>query len=291
MHEFIGQYQLAASLSLIVLLYLCRWIIVHQLRKRPTDEENIAQRWINSVNNATNAFIVIGLIVIWLTELRYAALSIAAFTVALVIATREMIQCLVGSVYLASSRSFAVGDWVKIGAQSGEVVASDWLSTTLLEVDLETRSYGYTGRTINVPNNQFVNNNFQNLNFMRRYVAHSFSITREEENVNVLDIKDYIIDKANYYCEPFEEVAIRYNALIEKRLGVCITGPEPSLRLSTTHTGKNTFAITIFCPTDEAVTIEQKLTDDFFRYWYQALEKHRRDTKHHKPKQKRNEES
>lgn len=290
MHDLIGEYQLAASFALIVLMYCGRWIIVHHLRKRPIDEEKIPQRWINSVNNASNAFIVIGLIVIWLTELRYAALSIAAFTVALVIATREMIQCLVGSLYLASSKSFVVGDWIKVGHHSGEVVASDWLSTTLLEVDLETQSYGYTGRTLNVPNNQFVGNSFQNLNFMRRYVAHSFAITREEEEVNILDVKGYILDKAKHYCEPFEEVASRYNALIEKRLGVSIIGPEPSLRLSTNNLGKNVFSITIFCPTDEAVTIEQKLTEDFFRYWYQALDQHRRDHAWSKAKNKTEEE-
>lgn len=290
MHELIGEYQLAASLSLIVVIYLCRLVIVHQLQKQPTDEEKIPQRWINSVKNASNAFIVIGLIIIWLTELRYAALSIAAFTVALVIATREIIQCLVGSLYLASSRSFVVGDWIKIGAHSGEVVASDWLSTTLLEVDLESQSYGYTGRTLNVPKNQFITHSFQNLNFMRRYVAHSFSITREEEGINILDVKKHILDKAKHYCEPFEEVATRYNALIEKRLGVGITGPDPSLRLSTTGAGKNVFSVTIFCPTDEAVTIEQKLTEDFFRYWYQAIDNHRRDNKNYKPKKSRNED-
>ncbi len=273
MNELITENKLFASVVLIVGALIVRWLFVHYLSKRPLDEEKLPRRWINSVKNAANLLIVIGLIIIWLSELRFMALSIAAFVVALVIATREFIQCILGSLYMASSRIFVVGDWVRIGAHCGEVTRSDWLSTTLLEVDMESKSYGYTGRSLVVPNNQFLTSTVENLNFMRRYIAHTFSIIREADRVNVFTAKDLILGKAREYSASYCDVAERYNGLIEKRLGVSISGPEASVRITTTDFGKNVFEVTVFCPTHEAVSLEQRLTEDFMNYWYGEIVK------------------
>lgn len=56
-------------------------------------------------------------------------------------------------------------------------------------------------------------------------------------------------------------------------MGVDIPGPEPSVRVSTNNIGKNVFTVSLFCPTHEAVKIEQQVTEVFMRYWYEANEK------------------
>ena len=273
MDELIMEYKLIASFLMIAAALVVRWLVIRYLLKMPTDEQDLPKRWTNSVKNASNLLIAIGLIVIWLSELRFVALSIATFVVALVIATREFIQCILGSIYQASTRMFSIGDWIKIGGNYGEVVRSDWLSTTLLEIDIESKSYGYTGRSLLIPNNQFVTVNFQNLNFMKRYVSHSFSIVREAESINVFQFREMILEKVKEYCSPFEEVAQRYNVLIEKRLGIVLAGPAASVRIVTTDLGKNEFVVTLFCPTQEAVGIEQRLTEDFMGAWYREVER------------------
>lgn len=275
MSELIIQHQLIASILLMVTILLARWLGIYYLQKLLTGKDESPRRWINSIKNIANFLIVIGLIIIWLSELRFVALSIATFVVALVIATREFIQCFLGSLYQAGTRAFTIGDWVKIGNHCGEVVRSDWLSTTLMEIDMATLSYSYTGKTIVIPNSQFVVNPIENLNVMRHYVAHSFSITRNADFINVYDAKTHIMNKVNEYCVDFQDVAIRYNALMEKRMGVSLPGPEPSVRVTTTNIGANMFTVTIFCPTSEAVNIEQQITEDFMGYWYMALENSR----------------
>ena len=108
---------------------------------------------------------------------------------------------------------------------------------------------------------------------MRRYVSHSFALVREADAINVYRAKAFILEKAMVYCEPFKAVAERYSHLIEKRLGVSLVGPEASVRITTTELGKNQFTVSIFCPTQEAVSIEQKLTEDFMNFWYCELER------------------
>ncbi|MFG1488509.1 mechanosensitive ion channel domain-containing protein, partial [Oceanospirillum sp. HFRX-1_2] len=187
MKDIVNDNQWIISIAFVAACLVLRWLSVRFVKRVVKDEENLHRRWTNTITNITSLIIIIGLVIIWLSELRFVALSIAAFAVALVVATREQIQCFLGALYIASSRAFSIGDWIKVGDHYGEVVRSDWLTTTLLEVDVEGMSYSYTGRSLVIPNYKFSTGVIQNLNFMRRYVAHSFSIVREADAISVRD--------------------------------------------------------------------------------------------------------
>lgn len=270
--DLLNDNKLIVSILFILSLLILRWLVVRQLIRLKVEDEELPKRWSNSAKNAINLLIFVGLILIWLSELRFVALSIATFVVALVIATKELIQCLLGSFYHASTRSFSVGDWVKIGPSSGQVAQSDWLTTTLLDLDLDGMSYGYTGKTITVPNNQLLLTPVQNLNFMRRYVHHSFMLIRDAAPVEPAKIRSFILKQLNHYQEPFNEVAQRYNRMLENRLGIKLPGTDPSVRRSTTPLGKDCFSISFFCPTEQAIVIEQQLTDDLVSWWNSATQ-------------------
>ena len=262
-------FEYLATLLWLLSIFVIRHFVKRALRANDKQDVDRKRRRLNAADNVFNLISFVGLILIWSTELQNIAISIAAFMVALVIATKEFISCIVGAFYKASTRPYQVGDWVKIGHFEGEVTDSDWLSTTLFEVDFKGGSYAYTGRTTVVPNSVLLTNSVQNLNYMRRYVEHSFSISRLTDDVNLFEIKEPILAKIREYSEHFHEVAIRYNSLIEKRLDIKIAGPEPSVRVKTTVEGYNVFTVSLFCPTDEAADIEQKVTEDFMRIWYE----------------------
>lgn len=270
--QLISSHKLAFSFLLIILLLIFQWALIRVIRQRNILDSESPRRWVNSITNLTTLLIAAGLVVTWLPEIRLFALSITAFAVAIVLATREFIQCLVGSLYLASSRAFSIGDWVCINDNYGEVVTSDWLSTTLLEIDMISNKYEYTGKTLIIPNNLFVSGTVHNLNFIRRYVLHTFSITMEPEKTDFSSLKLKLLNNAKEYCKDFQEVAGRYGNLIEKRLGIQLNNSEPSIKIGTTDLGKNILTISIFCPTHEATNIEQKLTEDFMRIYYERAE-------------------
>ncbi|WP_417598457.1 mechanosensitive ion channel domain-containing protein [Oceanospirillum sp.] len=273
MKDIVNDNQWVLSLVFVFTCLLLRWLSVRFVKRVVKDEDNLHRRWTNTITNITSLVIIIGLVIIWLSELRFVALSIAAFAVALVVGTREQIQCFLGAVYIASSRAFSIGDWIKVEHHYGEVVRSDWLTTTLLEVDIEGMSYAYTGRSLVIPNNKFSTGVIQNLNFMRRYVAHSFSIVREADAISVRDARLYLEDLVREYCSPFKEVADRYSSLIEKRLGIALSVSDLNVRIATNETARNVFIVTIFCPTQEATRIEEEITEDFLDYWYSITHK------------------
>ena len=270
--------QIVLTVIWVLSMALIRSAVKRAVRDNAKMEYDKKRQRLNMVSNIANMVLVVGLVFIWLSELQNLAFSIAAFMVALVIATKEFIQCIVGAFFKASTRPFQVGDWVKIGAFEGEVTDSDWLTTTLFEVDLSGRHYGYTGRTSVVPNSLLITHTVQNLNYMRRYVTHVFSITRQSDEVNLFTAKDKILTRIKEYSEHFKDVAVRYNSLIEKRLDIKISGPEPTVRITTTPEGYNVFTVSLFCPTNEALDIEQKVTEDFMTFWFE--EARRTDTSH-----------
>lgn len=236
--------------------YLAKWLKL-RARKKKLDHRSV----INSVKNILNLLMLIALIYLWNAELQKFALSVAAFVVAIVLATREYIQCLIGFLYVTSTSPFRIGDWVQTGPFCGEVTSTDWAKLTMLEID--QNSYGYTGRTLYIPNNQLITQPIKNLNFLKRYVSHQFSITMNNSYPPYKN-KAKLLEKAKEYCADFHNVAERYNTLIQNRLDVLLPGPAPSITIATTEMGRIKTSFVIFCPTEKAVEIQEKLTEDFF---------------------------
>lgn len=271
-HKMISSTELAETLvtnkfvitiTLVCVLYTLKYLITNVIKKKSKVDKRLQ---INMVNNIFTILIIILIFNVWSEEIQKFALSIAAFIVAIVLATREFIQCFIGFIYLLSSRPFRIGDWVQVGNHYGEVHSIDWAKLTLLEVNKD--DYQYTGKTLYLPNSQLITSAIKNLNFLKRYAMHHFMIVRDD-SVNPFEFIDRLYDKAHLYCDDFKDVAIRYNQLIESRLDINIAGPEPHIQVATSEIGDTQVLFTIFCPTEKALEIEQKLTSDFMQLWFE----------------------
>ncbi|WP_285762318.1 mechanosensitive ion channel family protein [Biformimicrobium ophioploci] len=266
--ESFMQNKLLVTLAFLVVALIIRKLLLFTFAHMKSWQRQDIRRRSVAAENLSSLVIGIGVVLIWVSEIREFALSIAAFAVAIVLALRDMISCFVGGIFQASRGSFTVGDWVKIGDQMGEVIDREWLSTTLHEIDPHGPGYGYTGTTLYIPNSVFLTQSVKNLNFMRRYVEHKFTITRENKGENIFAARKLVEAKLREYAEPFHEVAERYASLIEHRMGVELSGPEPEVRVRTNELGHDELEVAIFCPREEAVKIEQKVVEDVFNSWY-----------------------
>ena len=98
------------SVLLIITVVVTRGFLIRRVRK---DSEVLAKdqrRWIIRIKNTAAIVTLLGLVLIWAPQLHTFAISIAAFAVALVVATKEMILCLTGAIMRATSQPFKVGD-------------------------------------------------------------------------------------------------------------------------------------------------------------------------------------
>jgi small-conductance mechanosensitive channel len=261
--ELLFEYKFIVTFLLLMASFLVKNLIIKIIKLKAKQTKRLK---INMVSNIFTLMMIIVLFNLWSEEIQKFAFSIAAFIVAIVLATREFIQCFIGFIYILSSRPFRIGDWIQVGNYVGEVHSTDWAKLTLLEVNKD--DYEYTGKTLYLPNSQLITSVIKNLNFLKRYAVHHFTIVRND-CVNPFDFMETLYEKANFYCHDFKDVAIRYNHLIENRLDIKIAGPEPHIQVATSELGDTQVFFTIFCPTESAMEIEQKLTADFMHLWFE----------------------
>lgn len=263
-------YKLLTSILLIVTFLAAKRVVIKLLRRQGKKHGADRRHSINTFDQLGNAVLLVLLLMLWATEVQNLALSIAAFMVAIVFATREMIQCFLGFIYYMTTRPFRVGDWVQLGEQVGEVVEMDWAKTTLLEVDAE--HYGYTGKHVYVPNNQLMIQVVKNLNFLRRYRLHEFQIV-VEPLVNPYSLLGEFRESANHHCDHFRDVAERYKSWIERNLDAEFISINPVIDIETNELAKFVVKIGLFCPSDESLLLEEKIRADWLTLWFDAVQR------------------
>lgn len=270
--DFLLAHKMVFSLLIISLVLLVRHFTVKRIRGDIAFLTEDQRKWISRTKNGSFSFIVIILFILWKSEINEFALSVTAIAVAIVVASKEIILCFTGSIQRASSRSFKIGDWIEVGTLCGEVIEHNMMATVIQEIDLHHGQYNYTGKTATLPNSMFFTYPVKNLNFMKRYVYHKFSIC-VRDFVNLYPTLPDLLEKIDTHCEDFIEVARRYNGVIEKHAGVDLPGSEPHIHIASTSTGEQKVYYVIFCPTEKASHLEQLIRQDFMEMYEKTFPK------------------
>ncbi|MGF1727625.1 mechanosensitive ion channel family protein [Photobacterium nomapromontoriensis] len=268
--NFLLAHKVLLSVLVIAIVLMIRRLALSQIRGDVAFISEHQRKWMSRTKNGAFSLIVIALFVLWQSEISEFALSLTAIAVAIVVASKEIILCFTGSIQRASARSFRIGDWIEVGALCGEVIEHNMMATVIQEIDLHHGHYHFTGKTATLPNSMFFTYPVKNLNFMKRYVYHSFSIT-VRDFVNLFIIVPEMTEQIEGHCEEFIEVARRYNSMIEKHAGVDLPGSEPHIHITTTPTGEQQVHVMLFCPTEMATHLEQLIREDFMQIYQETF--------------------
>ena len=256
-----------SSVALVAVLFTLRILAVRVIRGRKEILSDYRRAWLARIRNTTVVLALTGLVLIWLPSLHAFALSITAFAVALVIATKELILCLSGTVLRVVNQPFEIGDWVEIGNLRGQVVDETMLATTLQEIGGPVGRFEYSGKTIVVPNSVFLTTPVQNQNFFKKWVYLEVCVVLEPD-VDMHSVLSELEQEVATLHAPHADLAQRYSVLIRKRTGIDIADPHPRVSLTTTDIGKQRVGVTLFCPTPNAFELEQAINDAVLRrYW------------------------
>ena len=273
--DFLLSHKLLLTVLIIVLISLIKRLVISRIRGDVAFLTEVQRKWMSRTKNGTFILIIVILFMLWQTEISKFALSVTAIAIAFVVASKEIILCFTGSIQRASSRSFVIGDWIEVGKICGEVIEHNLMATVIQEIDLHHGQYHFTGKTATLPNSMFFSYAVKNLNFMKRYVYHDFNIT-VVEFVNLYPLFAELYEKIEAHCEEFSEVAKRYNSVIEKHAGVDLPGAEPHIHITSGINGEQFVHIMIFCPTEQAIHLEQLIREDFMIAYHEAFTKDER---------------
>lgn len=244
------------SLSAIAILcaIALRWIASRVMRARRGPMTDGRRWWLSLTRNLVTTAALFALIAIWADELRDAALSLAAFAVAAVIATKELLLCLAGAIWRGASGSYSVGDWVEIGEHSGEVTDVNMLSTTIQHLD--PHDFTLSGRVISFPNSMLLTAPVINQSFRKRFLFLDWTI-HSVPRPDVMAVREAVQRELVAASEDFAELARRYAQRIESTTGSALGETAPRVSVETTELGNVVFRRRLFRPRDRATQIRE----------------------------------
>ena len=253
------------TLFLLVALLLVRVAALQALRTGPGQPE-VRRRWLVAIRNASILLFLFFSGAVWATELRTFALSLVAIAAAIAIATKELIQCLIGSFYRSSSRLYSVGDRIEVGSHRGDVIDLSLLSTTLLEVGPKTITHQQTGRAITFPNSLLLTASVINETYSHDYVLHTFAVPlsfkKGWETAPDILLKSCEAETADFMTE-----ARKHFIRLGQKNALEVPSPDPRVTLQIPRPDEVTMVARIPTPARLKGRIEQRILQRFLSTW------------------------
>src|SRR5690625_5007657 len=100
---------LIATAILIAGVAILRSVTARFIRRTVVSPE-LRMKWLVQSRNGLLLLLILGLVLLWGEELRTLALSLVAIAVAFVVATKELIPCVTGSLLKSGARSLHLRD-------------------------------------------------------------------------------------------------------------------------------------------------------------------------------------
>lgn len=247
---------------LVTAILVVRGLSARFIRRNIASME-LRRRWLIYSRNGLILLMLLGLVIIWAAELRTFALSVVAIAVAFVVATKELILCVIGSIIKTGAGSFNIGDRIQVKDFRGDVIDQNLLATTLLEVGPGKLTHQRTGRMTVIPNALFVSEPVVNESYTHDYVLHVFTVPFKR-GADWRGAQKALIEAANRACEPFMAEAKRYLKKLNEYRGLDAPSVEPRVTLQMPTAEEIHLIVRIPALTDRRSAIEQAIITEVF---------------------------
>ncbi|MDO4878333.1 MAG: mechanosensitive ion channel [Neisseria sp.] len=165
------------SLIWLLVLQLLRLVLLQiQFYRHPQSEIEQKRRWMVTSRNWTVVLSALGLIGVWAVQIQAFALSMVALAAATVVATKELIMCLSGSLLRFSTQQYIVGDFIRIGGHRGRVVDINLFTTLIMQIGPHEAVGQLSGKTVSFPNSLLLSQAVERDNILGHYVVHTLDI-------------------------------------------------------------------------------------------------------------------
>ncbi len=251
------------SLFIGITIFIIRFITVKIIHKVIEDRETRRRYYVHLNSLITVAFFA-ALIILWSSQIKTLTVSLLVIAVPIVLAGKELFASMAGGFLKLTSGSFQIGDRIEIGRHRGDVVGKTLLTTKLLEIGPGKKTHQYTGRSITIPNANFLDQPVINESFLKNFVLHPFEINLKRDE-NWEKAQSLLIEICNRHCEEYYEQAQIYIDRLQSKASLHTPGIRPRVHIRLPDPQQIQFIVRITIPADLKGTIEQKIITDFLR--------------------------
>ena len=252
---FLGN--VARSLLVIVIVVAVRTFLVRMIL-RISPQSEVRRRWVVGIRNTSLLILVVGLAAVWLEAVQAFGTLILGLGVAFVVATKELIQCILGSIMRTVANTYKVGDRIEIAGFRGDVIDFNLLTTTLLEVGPGKSMHLRTGREIVFPNARLVDSAIVNESYMEKFVLHVLTVPIALDD-DIEAAERTLAKAADAETESFLPEARRNMADLERKHGLDGLPIQTRTSVQLTDPDKAQILVRFPAPVGRQWQIEQKI--------------------------------
>lgn len=202
--------------------------------------------WIQQgVRLAVTLFLIVGVLSIWFEDPTQLATAAGLVIAGLSFALQQVITSIAGYLVILSGKTFKVGDRIVVGGVRGEVIAIDFIKTTLMEIGQPStyadaasvswvRSRQYTGRIVFVSNARIFVDPVYNY-------THDFPYIWEEISIPIAFAADHnrteqiLLEAARHHTVRVSELGEDARQEMERRYFVTLGDLEPKVYFRLTN--------------------------------------------------------
>lgn len=255
-------YLIIETLILILVVIILRAVASRFIKKKVQSRE-LQRRWLVQTRNGFILLLLLGLIFIWGEALRTFALSVVAIAVAFVVATKELIVCVTGSIIKTGAGSFNIGDRIQVKDFRGDVIDQNILATTILEVGPGKLTHQRTGRMTVIPNSLFVSEPVVNESYTHDFVLHVFTVPfKREEDWRMA--QEEFLKSAKKHCKPYLKEARTHMEQLSQEKGLDVPTADPRVTVQVPTAGEIHLIVRVPVKATQRSFIEQTILSDVF---------------------------
>ena len=180
---------------------------------------------------AAIAIVLIGLLVVWIQELTFLAISLGLVAAGVSFSLQQPITSMVGWLVLAFERPFSVGDRIEINGIAGDVIDYGFFFVKVMEIRQWTDADLYTGRILLVPTNWILSNAVYNYSKDFGYIWDRLWVGLLY-GVDYTNMADDIREMARQHMQKLTEEAMNAYTKIERKYFLKETSFEPQVFVS-----------------------------------------------------------
>ncbi|WP_312266623.1 mechanosensitive ion channel family protein [Neisseria sp.] len=259
------------SVLLVLAVLIIRQILLQlNFRRHPEMEIEDKRRAVVVSRNLAFIACILGLFAVWASQIQTFALSMVAVAAATVLATKELIMCLSGSLLRAVTKQYSVGDYIEIGHMRGRVVDINLLNTLMMQVGPNDLIGQLSGKTISFPNSLLLSQTVQRDNILGSFVVHTFEIPVpiHLDSDAIVPPLDAVLQKK---CAPYIQAIEKYHEVVQVQKLFIMPAARPRIS-RVPHDDKLYLLVVRFAsPVAKRLEIQQLVLDEFLRIQYRLL--------------------
>ena len=271
LHTLPVREEVVESVLMVMALLVLRGVLLKlYLRRHPHYSIEEKRRSLVLSRNLTLILTIFGLAVIWATQIQTLALSMFAVAAAIVVATKELIMCLSGSILRSVTKQYSVGDYIEVNGLRGRVVDINLFNTLMMQIGPNPLVGQLSGKTLSFPNSLLLNHSVRRDNILGDYVIHTVEIP-----VPIHLDSDVIVGRLKAVleplCQPYVPAIQRHLENVQAEKLFITPAAQPRVT-RVPHDDKVYLIIVRYAsPVAKRLEIQQAVLDEFLRVQYRLL--------------------